>query len=67
MIRPAVGLSLDMHFSLCRAMEHTAASTIHRLARHLNPHNILNDLQHGFGEGRSCETRLVQLFELVAG
>ena len=31
--------------------------------KHLNKHNILYDLQHGFRQKRSCETQLIQLVE----
>ena len=33
------------------------------LTAHLNLHNILYDLQHGFRQKRSCETQLLQLVE----
>ena len=39
-------------------MEHIIASN---LFTHLNKHNILYELQHGFREKRSCETQLIQL------
>ena len=41
-------------------MGHIIAS---KLTQHLNQHNVLYDLQHGFRERRSCETQLVQLVE----
>ena len=41
-------------------MEHIIASN---LARHLNNHQILYELQHGFREKRSCEIQLIQLVE----
>ena len=41
-------------------MEHVIAS---KLTQHLNQHNILYDLQHGFRDRRSCETQLIQLVE----
>ena len=41
-------------------MEHIIASN---LSTHLNKHNILYKLQHGFREKRSCETQLIQLVE----
>ena len=41
-------------------MEHIIASN---LIAHLNKHNILYDLQHGFRQKRSCETQLIQLVE----
>ena len=41
-------------------MEHIIAS---KLTQHLNQHNVLCDLQHGFRERRSRETRLIQLVE----
>ena len=45
---------------LCKVMEHIIASN---LSTHLNKHNILYELQHGFQEKRSCETQLIQLVE----
>ena len=44
----------------CKLMEHIIASN---LTKHLNNHNILYDLQHGFRERRSCETQLIQLID----
>ena len=41
-------------------MEHIIAS---KLTQHLNQHNVLYDLQHGFRERRSCETQLIKLVE----
>ena len=41
-------------------MEHIIASN---LSTHLNKHNVLYELQHGFREKRSCETQLIQLVE----
>ena len=41
-------------------MEHIIASN---LSTHLNKHNILYELQHGFRKKRSCETQLIQLVE----
>ena len=54
---------------LCKVMEHIIASN---LTAHLNKHNILYDLQHGFRQKRSCETQFLQLIEdlgrqLIAG
>ena len=45
---------------LCKVMAHIIASN---LTAHLNKHNILYDLQHGFRQKRSCETQLIQLVE----
>ena len=45
---------------LCKVMEHIIASNI---SKHLNKHNALYELQHGFREKRSCETQLIQLVE----
>ena len=44
----------------CKLMEHIIASN---LTKHLNKHNVLYDLQHGFSEKRSCETQLIQLVD----
>ncbi len=48
---------------LCKVMEHVVTSN---LVRHLNQHNILYDLQHGFREKLSCETQLAMLVEDLA-
>ena len=47
----------------CKLMEHIIASN---LTKHLNKHNVLYDLQHGFREKRSCETQLIQLVDELA-
>ena len=39
----------------CKTMEHIVVSSI---LDHLDAHNILSDLQHGFRAKRSCETQL---------
>ena len=44
-------------------MEHIIASNP---TKHLNKHNVLYDLQHGFMEKRSCETQLIQLIDELA-
>ena len=41
-------------------MEHIIASNI---SKHLNKHNALYELQHGFHAKRSCKTQLIQLVE----
>ena len=48
---------------LCKVVEHIMTS---HLVRHLNKHDLLYDLQHGFREKRSCETQLTMLFEDLA-
>ena len=45
---------------LCKVMDHIIASN---LSSHLNKHNVLYELQHGFCEKRSCETQLIQLVD----
>ncbi len=45
---------------LCKILEHVVTSN---LASHLDKHNLLYDLQHGFREKRSCETQLVSLID----
>ena len=50
---------------LCKVLEHIVSTN---LVSHLDKHNILYDLQHGFRAKRSCETQLVMLVEdLVRG
>ena len=51
---------ISLTCNLCKVMEHIIASN---LSKHLNKHNILYELQHGFREKRSCETQLIQLVE----
>ena len=41
-------------------IEHILASN---LTKHLNKHNTLYDLQHGFRQNKSCEAQLIQLVE----
>ena len=48
---------------LCKVLEHIMA---YHLVGHLNKHDLLYDLQHGFREKRSCETQLIMLFEDLA-
>ena len=57
---PANYRPISLTCILCKVMEHIIASN---LARHLNNHQILYELQHGFREKRSCETQLIQLAE----
>ena len=45
---------------LCKVIEHIFASN---LVTHLDSHQLLYDLQHGFRSKRSCETQLVMLME----
>ena len=48
---------------LCKMLEHIMAS---HMVKHLNKHDLLYDLQHGFRAKRSCETQLTMLFEHLA-
>ena len=48
---------------LCKVLEHIIAS---HMVKHLNSHDLLYDLQHGFREKRSCETQLTMLVEDLA-
>ena len=45
-------------------MEHIIASN---LTKHLNKHNVLYHLQHGFREKRSCETQLIDELAIYRG
>ena len=47
---------------LCKVMEHIIAYNIYK---HLNKHNALYELQHGFRKKCSCETQLIQLIEYL--
>ena len=40
----------------CKLLEHIIHSSI---MDHMDTHNILNNAQHGFRQGRSCETQLI--------
>ena len=48
---------------LCKVLEHIMAS---HLVEHMNSHDLLYDLQHGFRAKRSCETQLNMLIEELA-
>ena len=60
---PANYRPISLTCILCKVLEHIMAS---HLVRHLNKHDLLYDLQHGFREKRSCETQLTMLFEDLA-
>ena len=47
----------------CKLCEHIICKHI---LTHLEDHNILTDLQHGFRSARSCETQLVTTFQDLA-
>ena len=51
---------ISLTYILCKVLEHIMASEI---VKHMNKHSLLYDLQHGFGEKRSCETQLTLLVE----
>lgn len=57
---PANYRPISLTCILCKVMEHIVASN---LAQHLNRHDILYELQHGFRGKRSCETQLIELVE----
>ena len=48
---------------LCKMLEHIMAS---HMVKHLDKHDLLYDLQHGFRAKRSRETQLTMLFEYLA-
>ena len=48
---------------LCKVLEHIIASNV---VEHMNKHDLLYDLQHGFREKRSCETQLTTMIEELA-
>ena len=60
---PANYRPISLTCILCKVLEHIMAS---HLVRHLNKHDLLYDLQHGFREKRSCEPQLTMLFEDLA-
>ena len=45
---------------LCKVLEHKVTTNV---VSHMDHHNLLYDLQHGFRSKRSCETQLVTLVE----
>ena len=45
---------------LCKVLEHIVKTNV---VSHMDNHNLLYDLQHGFRSKRSCETQLVTLVE----
>ena len=48
---------------ICKTMEHIL---YHHITAHLDQQNILEDYQHGFRKGRSCETQLIITIEEIA-
>ena len=48
---------------LCKVLEHILASNI---VKHLDAQEIMYDMQHGFREKGSCETKLVMMIEDLA-
>ena len=48
---------------LCRVLEHIMGP---HLVEHMDSHDLLYDLQHGFRAKRSCETQLTMLIEELA-
>ena len=47
----------------CNLNEHIIAKAI---VNHFELHNILTDAQHGFRQGRSCETQLLSFIDALA-
>ena len=47
----------------CKLLEHILHSFI---MRHLDAHNILTNVQHGFRKARSCETQLITAVDDIA-
>ena len=45
---------------MCKVLESIIRD---RIVGHLNDNNLLNDTQHGFREGRSCLTNLLDTLE----
>ena len=45
---------------VCKLMEHIVVSSV---MQHFEAHNLLNDRQHGFRRGRSCESQLLEFVE----
>ena len=47
----------------CKIMEHIL---FHQIMSHLDKHDILTDVQHGFRKSHSCETQLITTIEEIA-
>ena len=52
--------SISLTSILCKVLEHVVTTNV---VSHMDKHNLLYDLQHGFRSKRSCETQLVMLIE----
>ena len=59
---PANYRPISLTCILCKLLEHIVTSNV---VGHLDQHNILYDLQHGFCAKRSCETQLTMLIEEI--
>ena len=57
---PANYMPIYLTCILCKTLEHIVASSI---TKHLSKLSILNELQHGFREKRSCESQLLMLVD----
>ncbi|MCG8045233.1 MAG: hypothetical protein JAY66_06065 [Candidatus Thiodiazotropha taylori] len=57
---PANYRPISLTCILCKLLEHIVTSNV---VKHLDQHEILYDLQHGFRARRSCETQLTMLIE----
>ena len=53
-MKPANYRPVSLTSICCKAMEHVIHSNI---MRHLDPHNILTDQQHGFHRNQSCKSQ----------
>ena len=51
---------ISLRCVVCKVMEHIIASNI---SKHLNKHNALYELQHGFREKLSCKAQLIQFVQ----
>ncbi len=54
--QPANYRPVSLTSIICKIMEHIMVSNV---MNHLETHNLLTDLQHGFRSKRSCETQLL--------
>ena len=62
--KPANYRPISLTCLICKVMEHVVCS---HLMGHLDTHKVLNDSQHAFRKGRSCETQLILTVNDLSG
>ena len=56
-LKPSNYRPISLTSLICKMLEHIIVSNINK---HLSKHNMMNKNQHGFRQGHSCETQLVE-------